>query len=207
VKEQDITVGDVRENISKFTLALGKTVSHMRMSIKEDTSWLTDAGAGRRNESASQDGEQKVYTNPLSDGLRKKEDARAESNKRSLMKRSSVARRRARGGTMEAEAERVRSGTLLGETTAAKIQRGKIKRVVQQRRKKRGGSRGGGGGLGAGDGAIMIEMPSLKGQEIKIEKGNQGSHSITESIVVLLELISGDMSCLCLLLLLLSTTK
>ena len=49
VKEQAITVGGVRQNISKLALSLGRTVSHMRMSTEEDTSWLTDAGAGRRN--------------------------------------------------------------------------------------------------------------------------------------------------------------
>jgi len=159
VKEQeiDIKMGGVRQNISKLAITLGRTASQMRLKKKEDISWLTNGS--RSNESG---GEQKVHYNPLLVGLKKNKDALAQSKKRSLMNKSSRTKHRARGSSVEADAERRKSGTAMSQTTKAKIQIERMKRAAAQQKKKKKRLRGGGGGSTGG--GKMIEMSSLKGQ-------------------------------------------
>merc|ERR1712166_1610037 len=166
VKEQeiDITMGGVRQNISKLAITLGRTASQMRLKKEEDISWLTDGS--RSNESG---GEQKVHYNPLQVGLKKNKDALAQSKKRSLMNKSSRTKQHARGSSVEADAERCKSGTAMSQTSKAKTQIGRMKRAAaqQKKKKKKKKLRGGGGGSGGGGssgGGRMIEMSSLKGQ-------------------------------------------
>merc|ERR1711865_1118473 len=158
VKEQeiDITMGGVRQNISKLAITLGRTASQMRLKKEEDTSfsWLTNGS--RSNESGESGGEQKVHYNPLQVGLKKNKDALAESKRRSLMNKSSRTKQRARGSSLEADAERRKTGTAMSQTTKAKTQIGRMKRAAAQQKKKkkkkklRGRGGGGSGGSGAG---------------------------------------------------------
>jgi hypothetical protein len=136
----------------------------------------------RSNESG---GEQKVHYNPLLIGLKKNKDAVAQSKKRSLMNKSSRTKQRARGSSVEADAERRKSGTAMSQTTKAKTQIGRMKRAAAQQKKKkkrlrgRGGGGGGGGGSGgsidSSGGGRMIEMSSLKGQGSEENKKNKKS--------------------------------